>query len=384
MIYLDHAATTPLRDEARAVLAEFAASGAPFANASSSHGPGRAMARRVAKAREEFAALIDAPASDIIWTSGATEANNIAILGHARYACDLGRQIVVPRTEHKAVISPVRHLVSQGFKACWLDPVVEGVCQPGQFADAVNDQTVLACAMAVNNETGVRQDIASIAEVCAGAGVALHVDAAQALGKDSVSVVAGVGSMSFSAHKLGGPPGVGALYLRSRPSVGVQALQYGGGQERGIRPGTLPPMLILAFVAAAVAACQRQEEEQRYMSELRERLWITLRDALPGVRRNSPQNRSSAHVLNLSFSSVHGESLRAMLPELAVSSGSACSSAQAESSYVLRALGYDDAQADASLRFSLSPGTSEAEVDAAACMVIDAVNRLRAREIHRV
>ncbi len=380
MIYLDHAATTPLRDEARAVLAEFIAPGGPFANPSSQYAMGREMAARIGRAREEFAALIGAEPADIIWTSGATEANNLAILGRARFARELGRKLVVPRTEHKAVIDPVRHLAGQGWKVSWLNPAAEGVCAPADFAQAIDGETVLACAMHVNNETGQAHDIAAMAEIAAESGVPLHVDAAQALGKLDVQAWPGVGSMSFSGHKLGAPPGVGALYLRSRPRVGVEPLQFGGGQERGLRSGTLASAQILAFVAAAVAACQDREQEQQRLSALRERMWQQLAGALPGLVRNGTTEASSAHVLNISFPHVHGESLRAALTGLAVSSGSACSSAQAESSYVLRSLGHDDDQANASLRFSFGHTTCDDDVSKAAAEVITAVRRLRAWE----
>lgn len=380
MIYLDHAATTPLRDEARAVLAEFIAADGPFANPSSQYAMGREMAARIGRAREEFAALIGAEPADILWTSGATEANNLAILGRARFARELGRKLVVPRTEHKAVVDPVRHLAGQGWKVSWLNPAADGVCVAADFEQAIDGETVLACAMHVNNETGQAHDIAAIAEVAAESGVPLHVDAAQALGKLDVQTWPGVGSMSFSGHKLGAPPGVGALYLRSRPRVGVEPLQFGGGQERGLRSGTLASAQILAFVAAAVAACACREQEQRRLAAFRERMWQQLSDALPGLIRNGATEGSSAHVLNISFPNVHGESLRAALTGLAVSSGSACSSAQAESSYVLRSLGHDDDQANASLRFSFGHTTRDDDVSQAAAEVITAVRRLRAWE----
>ncbi len=380
MIYLDHAATTPLRDEARAVLAEFIAADGPFANPSSQYQAGRQMAARIAQAREEFAALIGAEASDIIWTSGATEANNLAILGRARFAKGLGRKLLVPRTEHKAVIDPVRHLVGQGWKATWLDPGADGICAPEQFASGLDGDTVLACAMWVNNETGLVHDVETLAPLAAAQGVPLHVDAAQALGKVPVEAFSGVGSMSFSGHKLGAPPGVGALYLRSRPRVGIQPLQFGGGQERGLRSGTLASAQILAFVAAAVAACRERVREQQRLSVLREQLWEMLSTGLSGLIRNGSAHTGSAHVLNVTFPGVHGESLRAALPQLAVSSGSACSSAQAESSYVLRALGHDDDQANASLRFSFGHTTTADEIARAGHDVVATVRRLRSWE----
>lgn len=383
MIYLDHAATTPLRPEARAVLAEFAAADGPFANPASLHAAGRAMARRIEEARERLAALLGAEPADILWTSGATEANNLAILGRARFAASLGRGLVVPRTEHKAVIDPVRHLAGQGRQVQWLDPAhgAYGICTADDFAARLTGETILACAMAVNNETGQCQDVAAIAGVCAEHGVPLHVDAAQALGKVPLTVDPGVGSMSLSAHKLGGPTGIGALYLRSRPRVGVEPLQFGGGQERGLRSGTLASMNILAFVAAAEAACAEREAAMARLASLREATWQRLTGGIAGLIRNGTATHSSPHILNISVPGVHGDALRALLGEVCLSSGSACSSAQAESSYVLRALGHSDDLANASLRLSFGHSTDDAEVTRAVDIIIEAVRVLRERAV---
>lgn len=377
MIYLDHAATTPLRPEARAILAEFAQADGPFANPASTHSLGRQMGARVAQARAEFADILGAQPNEVVFTSGATEADNLAVLGRARFAQTQGRRLVVPRTEHKAVIDPVRHLQGQGWQVDWLDPGSAGVCSAEQVAEALAQDTVLACAMAVNNETGHEHDIPEIAQLCLDEGVPLHVDAAQALGKVPTQVLPGVGSMAFSGHKLGAPAGIGALYLRGRPRFGVEPLVFGGGQERGMRSGTLPAMLILAFVAAAKAAVSAQESEYQRLKSLREELWDALAARVPKLIRNSPAQGSSPHVLNITVPGVQGDSLRALLPELALSSGSACAAAQAESSYVLRALGHDDALANASLRISLGHTTTLVEVQAAASQIIAAVRKLR-------
>jgi cysteine desulfurase len=377
MIYLDHAATTPLRPEARAVLEEFAQADGPFANPASTHSLGRQMGARVAQAREDFAEILGVQPTEVVFTSGATEADNLAILGRARFAQNQGRRLVVPRTEHKAVIDPVRHLQSQGWQVDWLDPGSAGACSAEDMATALGPDAVLACAMAVNNETGHIHDVVAIAQACLDQGVPLHVDAAQAPGKVPLQACPGVGSMAFSGHKLGAPAGIGALYVRGRPRLGLEPLVFGGGQERGMRSGTLPAMLILAFVAAAKAAVASQEQEFQRLRNLREALWGRLDAQIPELVRNSPVQGSSPHVLNITVPGVQGDSLRAMLPGLALSSGSACAAAQAASSYVLRARGHDDALANASLRLSFGHSTSQAEVEAAAEQIIAAVGRLR-------
>ena len=378
MIYLDHAATTPLRPEARAVLAAALEPDAVHANPAAAHAAGREQAGRVARARADFAALIGADPAEIVFTSGATEADNLAVLGRARFAQEQGRRLLLPRTEHKAVIDPVRHLAGQGWRVDWLDPGPAGVVDAQAFADACGADTVLACAMQVNNETGHIQDVAAIGAALAGRGVPLHVDAAQALGKVPVRVGEGIGSMAFSGHKFGAPVGVGALYLRSRPRVGIEPLQFGGGQERGLRSGTLAVPMIEAFVAAAKAAEAARQAEQQRLGTIREALWQRLSAQLPDLIRNGAAAATSAHVLSVSVPGVQGEALRASLPALAASSGSACSAAQAESSYVLRALGHDDAQADASLRLSFGHTTTARDIDEAAAMLLAAVQRLRA------
>lgn len=377
MIYLDHAATTPLRPEARAILAEFAQADGPFANPASAHALGQQMAARVAKAREDFADILGVQPTEIVFTSGATEADNLAVMGRARFAQNKGRRLTVPRTEHKAVIDPVRHLQGQGWQVDWLDPGAAGVCTAEAVDAALQPDTTLACAMAVNNETGHIHDLPAIALACQDRGVPLHVDAAQALGKIPLQTWAGVGSMAFSGHKLGAPAGIGALYLRGRPRLGVEPLVFGGGQERGMRSGTLPAMLILAFVAAAKAAASAQAQEHARLLELREQLWRRVSRQVPNLIRNSPENSSSPHILNISVPHVQGDSLRALLPDIALSSGSACAAAQAESSYVLRAMGHDDAQANASLRLSFGHNTHAAEVDQAAEQIIAAIQRLQ-------
>ncbi len=379
MIYLDYAATAPMREEAIEAMLGCLGAGASFANPSSDHLPGQAAARLVEEARERFAALIGAQPAEIIWTSGATEANNLALLGGAAFHQDRGRRIALARTEHKSVLDPCRQLAGQGYKLDWLDTDGEGRIAAESVEAALKDDSLLLSAMLVNNETGVVQNIPEMAGLCAERGALLHVDASQALGKLPLDCQRWeVSMMSFSAHKFGGPKGVGALYLRSKPPVRVRPLVYGGGQERGLRSGTLAVHQIIGMVRAAeLAEAARQDEFQR-LAGLRQGLWKSLREALPRIRLNGSEGAQSPHVLNVSFEGVDGEALRADLTGLAVSSGSACTSEQAESSYVLRAMGRSDALADASLRFSFGWQTTEEEIAEAARQVIATVRRLRA------
>ncbi len=379
MIYLDYAATAPMREDAIEAMRRCLGADAQFANPSSYHAPGQAAAQLVEQARERFAALIGAQPGEIIWTSGATEANNMALLGGAAFHKDRGRRIALARTEHKSVLDPCRQLAGQGFKLDWLDTDSEGRIPPEAVESALKDDSLLLSAMLVNNETGVVQNIPEMAGLCAERGVLLHVDAAQALGKLPLDCQRWeVSMMSFSAHKFGGPKGVGALYLRGKPPVRVQPLVFGGGQERGLRSGTLAVHQIVGMVRAAELAEAARESEFQRLAGLRQRLWKSLREALPRIRLNGSEGAQSPHVLNVSFEGVDGEALRADLTGLAVSSGSACTSEQAESSYVLRAMGRSDALADASLRFSFGWPTTEKDIAEAARQVIATVRRLRA------
>ncbi len=379
MIYLDYAATTPVRPEVAEAMARCLTVDGHFANPASEHAPGRGVRAVVEQARERFAALVGARPQDIIWTSGATEANNLALLGGAEFYRDRGQRIVLARTEHKSVLDPCRQLASRGWKLDWLDVDEEGLVGPQSLEAAIAEDTVLASCMLVNNETGVIQNVPALARVCEGKQVMIHVDAAQGLGKLPIQCQRwNVAMMSFSAHKLGGPKGAGALYLRSRPPVRVQPLMFGGGQERGLRSGTLPVHQIVGMVRAAELAEAERESEFKRLGALRQMLWDKLSEALPQLEINGAREQQSPHVLNLSFSGVDGEALRADLPGLAVSSGSACTSERAESSYVLRALGRSDALADASLRFSFGRETRAQDLRAAADLVISSVRRLRA------
>lgn len=379
MIYLDHAATTPVRAEvAEAMLRCLTADGL-YANPASDHAPGREAARVVEQARERFAALIGARPQDVIWTSGATEANNLALLGAAAFYSGRGQRIALAKTEHKSVLDPCRQLATRGWQLDWLPTDKDGVLNPAVVQQNLRDDTALMSCMLVNNETGVVQDIPAMAGMCGKQQVLLHVDAAQALGKLPLRARQwDVAMMSFSAHKLGGPKGVGALYLRGRPPVRVQPLIYGGGQERGLRSGTLPVHQIVGLVRAAELAEAEREQRFAQWGQWREQLWQALDQALPQIWRNGSSRQQSPHVLSVSFAGVDGEALRADLDRLAVSSGSACTSDHAEPSYVLRAMGRSDVLADASLRFSFGHTTVAADVAAAAQQVIASVRRLRA------
>ncbi len=382
MIYLDYAASAPLREEVIEAMTRCLGVDGHFANPSSDHGPGRASALLVEQARERFAALIGAKPQEIIWTSGATEANNLALLGAAEFYAGTGadgQRIAVAKTEHKSVLDPCRQLALRGWKLDWLPTDAQGLIETESFAGLLGEQTALASCMLVNNETGVIQDIPALAELAAERQVLLHVDAAQALGKLDLHCQRwNVPMMSFSAHKFGGPKGIGALYLRQRPPVKVRPLMFGGGQERGLRSGTLAVHQIVGLVRAAELAVAELERNLGHWQQLRQRLWRSLQDALPQCLLNGADERQSPHVLNVSFAGVDGEALRADLDGLAVSSGSACTSEHAEPSYVLRALGRDDALADASLRFSFGVQSTVEDIDGAAQQVIHSVRRLRA------
>ena len=378
MVYLDHAATTPLRPEAVSAMQACLDEAGEFANPASGHAPGRRAARLLEEARERFAAVIGASPAELVFTSGATESNNLALLGAAAFYGDERPRIVMPKTEHKSVLDPCRQLAGRGFRLHHPPLDAEGVLTPEALVQALDKTAGLAACMLVNNETGVIQNIPAMAQACQERQVILHVDAAQALGKLPIHCRRwGVGMMSFSAHKFGGPKGIGALYLRRKPAVRVQPLVYGGGHEQGLRLGTVALHQIVAMVAAAEAAVTEQEREFARLAGLREALWQQLDAALPGLLRNGSSQQQAPHILNISFEGVDGEALRADLPELALSSGSACTSANAESSYVLRALGRNDALADASLRFSFGTTTTAADIKSAAEQVIQAVRRLR-------
>jgi cysteine desulfurase len=382
-VYLDHAATTPVDPKVAAAMAQCLTAEGEFGNpASVSHSYGDVARDLVERARAQVAAGVGATPQEVIWTSGATEADNLAIFGVAQYYRDQGRHIITARTEHKAVLDPCRELERRGWRVTYLAPDSGGMIYPGQVAAALQADTVLVSIMQVNNEIGVIQDIAAIGAICAEHGGAwLHVDAAQSVGKISVDFAAlGVDLMSLSAHKVYGPKGVGALVVSRRgrgERVQLTALQFGGGQELGLRAGTVATHQVVGMGLAFELARTALPSEAERVGGLRERLWQGLA-RLSGTFRNGDAKHSVPHVLNVSFEGVEGESLLAAVRgRLAVSTGSACTSALQEPSYVLRALGRDDILCESSLRFGLGRSTSESDIDTAVAVVTQAVSRLR-------
>ena len=379
MIYLDYAATTPLDPAALQVMLPHLASDGSFANPASTHGPGYKARAAVEKARAQVAALLGAEPAEIVWTSGATESNNLAIKGALEFHGNGGRKahIVTSKTEHKCVLDTCRHLETQGVRVTTLKPGPEGVVSPEQVLEALTPDTVLVSLMWVNNEIGVVQEVTRLAPLLRERGVLFHVDAVQAAGKLAIDLrQVPIDLLSVSGHKIYGPKGVGALYVRKKPRARLAPQMHGGGHEWGMRSGTLATHQIAGMGAAFELAGTQLAEDARRLAELRDLLWSRLQ-ALPRILRNGAPERAAPHVLNVSFEGVEGEALRASLPELAVSSGSACSSATAEPSYVLRALGRDDELANASLRFSLGRATTVEQIERAAALVIQQVEWLR-------
>jgi cysteine desulfurase len=382
LLYLDYAATTPLDAEAYAAMLPFLAphdAQLRWANAASAHAAGLRVQAAVERARAEVAALIGAEPGEIVWTSGATESNNLAIKGALEFRGLAGAHIVTSRTEHKCVLDTCRYLETRGVGVTYLKPGTDGIVTPEQVLGALSPQTALVSLMWVNNETGAMQDVARLAPALRERGVLFHVDAAQAAGKVAIDLrEIPIDLLSLSAHKLYGPKGAGALFVRKRPRARLAPQMHGGGHEQGMRSGTLPTHQIVGMGAACAVAARRRVEDADALSALREQLWQRLMSGLSRVQRNSPPpERCAPHILNVSFEGVDGEAVRASLPQLAVSSGAACSSATQEPSYVLRALGRADALANASLRFSLGRPTTAAEIDAAAAEVIVKLRRLR-------
>ncbi|MDS4020838.1 MAG: IscS subfamily cysteine desulfurase [Candidatus Competibacter sp.] len=378
-IYLDHAATTPVDPRVANLLSRYLTRDGVFGNPSSStHAFGRTAARAVETAREQVAAPLGADPREIVWTSGATEANNLAIRGAMRAHSRKGRHLVAAKTEHKAVLDVCRQLEREGCAVTWLDPEPNGLIPPERLVEALRPDTVLVSLMHANNETGVVQDLATLGALTRERGILLHADAAQSAGKLPIDLRAWpVDLMSFSAHKLYGPKGIGALYVRQRPNrVRLEPLLYGGGQERGLRAGTLPTHQIVAMGEAFRIAGAEMAAEQVRIRELRDRLWRSLAE-LDDVEPNGHPERNVAGILNVSFAGITAEALLAALPEIAVSTGSACASASGEPSHVLRAMGCDDVRARGAVRFSLGRRTTTEEIDYTAERVRAAVNRLR-------
>ncbi len=378
-IYFDYAATTPVDPRVAEKMMQCLTLDGTFGNpASRSHRYGWQAEEAVDVARNQVADLIGADPREIVFTSGATEANNLAIKGVASFYQSKGRHIITSLTEHKAVLDTCEQLEREGFSVTWLTPQPNGLIDLQQLTAAFRDDTVLVSIMHVNNETGVIQDIAAIGEMCRARGVLYHVDATQSVGKLPIDLTAlPVDLMSFSAHKVYGPKGIGTLYVRRQPRIRLDAQIHGGGHERGMRSGTLPVHQIVGMGEAYRIARETMPEEMARLRTLRDRLWQGL-SQLEAVTLNGDLQHSAATVLNVSFGYVDGESLIMALKDLAVSSGSACTSASLEPSYVLRAMGLNEELAHSSIRFSLGRYSSEEEIDYAIALIAKSLMRLRA------
>jgi len=377
-IYMDYSATTPVDPRVAEKMCRYLTPEDKFGNpASRSHSFGWEAEDAVDAARRHVAALVNADPKEIVWTSGATESDNLAIKGVAHFYRKRGRHIVTAKTEHKAVLDTCRHLEREGFEVTYLDPRPNGLIDSSELKAALRDDTILVSIMHVNNEIGVIQDIAGIGEMTRARKILFHVDAAQSAGKVPIDLERmNIDLMSFSAHKIYGPKGIGALYVRRKPRVRLEAQLHGGGHERGMRSGTLATHQIVGMGEAFRIARAEMATENECVLALRLRLWDGLKD-MEQVVLNGDRDRRVAGNLNLSFAFVEGESLIMALKDLAVSSGSACTSASLEPSYVLRALGREDELAHSSIRFSLGRFTTAEEVDFAVGKIREQVERLR-------
>lgn len=375
-IYLDYSATTPVDPRVAEKMIPYLTE--HFGNpASRSHSFGWVAEKAVENAREEVAKLVNADPREIIWTSGATESNNLAIKGAANFYSGKGKHIITVQTEHKAVIDPVRELERLGFEATFLQPEPNGLVDIEKFKAAIRPDTVLASVMLVNNEIGVIQDIEAIGNLCREHGVIFHVDAAQATGKVAIDLEKlPVDLMSFSAHKTYGPKGIGALYVRRKPRVRLEAQMHGGGHERGLRSGTLATHQIVGMGEAFRIAREDMELENARIRRLRDRMLTSLQE-IDEVYVNGDLKQRVPHNLNISFNFVEGESLIMAVKDIAVSSGSACTSASLEPSYVLRSLGRSDELAHSSIRFSIGRFTTEEEIDYTTALMKSKIGKLR-------
>jgi cysteine desulfurase len=376
-LYFDYSATTPVDPRVAAKMIPYLTE--HFGNpASRSHAYGWEAEEAVETARGHIADLVSADPKEIVFTSGATESNNLAIKGAGHfYSGTKGKHIITVRTEHKAVLDTVREMERQGFEATYLNVKENGLLDLDEFRAAIRPDTVLASVMAVNNEIGVIQDIDAIGKICREKGVIFHVDAAQATGKMPIDLkTLPVDLMSFSAHKTYGPKGIGALYVQRKPRVRLEAQMHGGGHERGMRSGTLATHQIVGMGEAFRIAKEEMAAENERIRMLRDRLYNGLKD-IEEVHVNGDMERRVPHNLNVSFNFVEGESLIMAIKDLAVSSGSACTSASLEPSYVLRALGRSDELAHSSIRFSIGRFTTEAEVDYAIKLLHEKIGKLR-------
>jgi cysteine desulfurase len=377
-IYFDYAATTPVDPRVAQKMSECLLAEGKFGNpASRSHKFGWEAEEAVEIARRHMADLLNCDPREIVWTSGATESDNLAIKGVAQFYKGKGKHIVTSKIEHKAVLDTCRHLEREGFEVTYLEPGSDGIISPESVASAIREDTTIVSIMHVNNEIGVVNDIAAIGEVTRAAKVFFHVDAAQSAGKIDIDLgQLKVDLMSFSAHKIYGPKGVGALFVRRKPRVRLEAQMHGGGHERGMRSGTLATHQLVGMGEAFRIAKEEMHEEGERFLALRQRLWDGF-NGMEEVHVSGDMNHQIPGITNISFNFVEGESLIMSLPDIALSSGSACTSASLEPSYVLRALGLNDELAHSSLRFSIGRFTTEENVDQAINSVRTAVEKLR-------
>ena len=377
IVYLDYAASTPADPRVIEVMTPHFGAAGDFANPSSGHVAGRRSGAHVERATGQLAELLGCREEELVWTSGATESDNLAIVGAARYRADRGRHLVTMPTEHKAVADVFRVLEKQGFEVSWLRPDDTGVLDPAKLEAAIRADTQLVSIMHVNNETGVIQDIQALGAICRERDVLFHVDAAQSVGKLPLSLASmPVDLLSTTAHKVYGPKGIGALYIADRPGCHVEPLIHGGGQQGGQRPGTLAVPLIAGFGEAARIALSEMQENREHLRSLRDRLWRGIRD-LDGIIRNGTESHTFPGILNVSIEDIEGESLLLALEPLCVATGSACNSKSQEPSSVLRALGRSDLLAQSAIRFSFGRPTTPDEVDFAAARYREAIGRLR-------
>lgn len=377
-IYMDYAATTAVDPRVAEKMMQFLTPDGIFGNpASRSHRFGWQAEEAVDIARNQIADLIGADSREIVFTSGATEADNLAIKGAAHFYQSKGKHIITVKTEHKAVLDTCRQLEREGFDVTYLSPEANGILDLVKLEQTMRDDTILVSIMHVNNETGVIQDIEKIGEMCRSKGIVFHVDATQSVGRLDIDLAKlKVDLMSFSSHKLYGPKGIGGLYVRRKPRIRIEAQMHGGGHERGMRSGTLPVHQIVGMGEAYHIAKQEMHSEMARLQKLKDRLWNGLKD-IDEVYLNGSYEHSVANILNVSFAYVEGESLMMALKDLAVSSGSACTSASLEPSYVLRALGLNDELAHSSIRFSIGRFTSEDEIDYVIQLLNDSIDKLR-------
>jgi len=378
-IYLDYAATTPVDPRVAEKMCSFLTlDSGHFGNpASRSHSFGWEAEQAVEEARKQVAALVNCDPKEIVWTSGATESDNLAVKGVAEFYAKKGKHIITSKTEHKAVLDTCRHLERFGYEITYLQPELDGMIDLAKLEAAMRPDTILVSIMHVNNEIGVIQDIAAIGELTRSRGILFHVDAAQSAGKVPIDLdKLKVDLMSFSAHKCYGPKGIGALYVRRKPRVRLEAQMHGGGHERGMRSGTLPTHQIVGMGEAFRIAREEMAQENERIRMLRDRLLKGVQN-IEEVYVNGDMERRVPHNLNISFNYVEGESLMMALRDLAVSSGSACTSASLEPSYVLRAIGRPDELAHSSLRFSIGRYTTEQDIDRAVELIHQKISKLR-------